>query len=276
MTARHALLLHFDHSPRAIVAAIGNLRTRRAQTQSALKGSGKGVVQLIAAGGAIYVLDRIFGYESHLYSLVGIGIIVVGLWAGWRRIRAGQQPTYDDPDLFVAERVIHTLRDDVAPQRNMHGTVDLRGATQDEKRVRTKEDARGRTISYYRDDWLTIKTKLYDGSMLRFAVVKRFKVRDGYYKRGRVSGKMKFKPPVVKSEASKIDVRVSANPQLYSLSSEAAPRVGERVGGCTVDGVTLDDGLLRVTASLAETPTAQDVLDLLSATYRTLQRKVAA
>jgi hypothetical protein len=171
--------------------------------------------------------------------------------------------------------VVHTLRDDVAPKRNLHGTLDLRGTMQDGKRSRSKKDARGRTISYYRDDWLTVKTKLYDGSMLRFSVVKRLKIREGYQKRGRVSGKVKYKPPVVKGEGHRIDIRVSANPQLYTVTPAAAPRVGQRVGNCVIDSVTVDGGLLRVVAASAGLPPHAELLELLRVTYATLRSAAA-
>jgi hypothetical protein len=203
-------------------------------------------------------------------------MFMLGLWAKVRVRKARNQPTFEHADLDVAKRVIHTLRDDVAPDRNLHGTIDLRGPGEKEKRSRTAQDARDRDVSYYRDDWLAIKTKLYDGSMLRFAVIRRMKVRDEYWKRGRVSGKMKLKPAVVKADTRTIDIRVSANPELYTLSHGTAPKIGQVVGAYTIDTVAIDGGLLRVTASSTAEATAQDILELLRTSYATLARRAAA
>ena len=274
--ADRSLLMHFDHAPRVIVAAMANLRTRRENVRRVLDGSGKVLASLILGGAAVIYLDRLYGYESHLFTLVGAGSILFGFWAWYRRDKAATQPEFDQPELAMARDVIYALRDDLAKKRNLHGTLDLRGSVDPRKRSHTKKDARGRTVSYYRDDWLHMKAKLYDGSMLRCAVIARLKIRDEYHKRGRVSGRMKLKPAVVKAAEQHIDVRVSANPHLYTLSAQAAPRVGQTVGGTTISQVTLEGGLLRVLASSPRHPSAEEVLDVLLLTYATLQRKDAA
>jgi hypothetical protein len=269
------LLLQFDHSPRAIVAAITNLRRRRQEVLSSLDRDGRWVIAgLIATGLLVVILDLWLGYRSHLYALVGLGITLGGLWAWRRYARVSKQPSFDRAELQTAEQVIHTLRDDIAPKRNMFGSVDLRGVD-DSKRVRHTKDGRGRKVSYFRDGWFEVKAKLYDGSMLRFKVVKHLKRRDGYYKRSR-SGKRKWKPPKLKSAVQHLDVRVSPNPQLYALSPASAPAAGQKVGHCTIVDVTLEGGLVRLSATKGTPPTAEELLEILRLAYGTLQAKAVA
>jgi hypothetical protein len=270
------MLFHFDHSPRAIVASIDDLRRRGADAQERLTGSWKKLALFILGGAVVIYLDVKFGYASHIFAIVGAVLVIMGFTMWVKRDRAAKQPELDSPSLRMTQRVIHTLRDDLAPTRNLHGSLDLRGSVDPGKLAHTKQDSRGRTVSYYRDDWLSMKAKLWDGSMLRVAVIKKLKIRDGYYKRGRVSGKQKFKPAVLKSVVNNIDVRISANPQLYSLSQASAPTIGQTIGTVTVQSVTVDGGLLRVVGSLSQEPMAQEFLELLRATYATLQRKDVA
>ena len=194
--AAESLILEFDEKPRAIVAAMDGLQDRGIRARDALKGTWKVPVGLIGLGLLLVFVDLSFDYRSRVFTFSGAGLVLVGLWAMVRIRKVGRQPDYRHPGFLAARKVIHTLRDDLAPKRNLHGTLDLTGTEHDHKRVRTKTDARDRTVSYYRDDWLAMKAKLYDGSMLRFSVVRRVKIRDAYWKRGRVSGKMKRKPAV--------------------------------------------------------------------------------
>ena len=70
-----------------------------------------------------------------------------------------------------------------------------------------------------------------------------------------------------------MDIRVSANPHVYSVAEHRAPSIGHMVGQCKVESVVVDGGLLRVTASRSTPPSHKEILDLLLLTYATLQRK---
>jgi hypothetical protein len=271
-----ALLLDFDEKPTAIIAAIDGLRQSWTDARARLKGAWQVPLGLVFLGMALVVLDIWLGYGRGYFVRIGVITVLIGFWTAIRLARARRQPKFDRPEIGSARRVIHTLRDDVSPQGNFHGTLDLTGLGSPDKVARTTKDSRGRRISYHRDEWLTLKAKLYDGSMLRFSVIHRAKIRNSYYKRSRISGKQKLKPEVLKKDVQVIDVRVSPNPALYELRRERAPVVGARVGACVVDSVSTDGGLLRVTASGAHAPSADDILEILRVTYATLQRKDAA
>lgn len=276
-SAGDSLVLNFDEKPTAILATIDGLRERLALARARLRGAWQVPVGLVVLGMALPVLDLWLGYGRGYFTRIGIAVALLGLWTAGRLRRARAQPKLDRPEIGSARRVIHVLRDDVSPRGNFHGTLDLSGLRAAEKLARSTRDQRGREISHYRDEWLRLKAKLYDGSMLRFSVVHRSKVRNAYFKRSRVSGRQKLKPEVVKADRQLLDIRVSPNPAIYEVRPERAPAKGARIGGCTVDAVVTDGGLVRVTASSsAEPPSADDILELLRLTYATLQPKDAA
>jgi len=105
---------------------------------------------------------------------------------------------------------------------NFFGEMDLTGTRLDSKVARESSDSQGRVTKYFRDEWLSIKTKLFDGNMLRFAAITREKVRQGYWKRGTISGKMKRKPEKHKGTLQEVRVRLSVNPELY-IAPEGGP-----------------------------------------------------
>ena len=74
----------------------------------------------------------------------------------------------------------------------MSGWLDLTGAKQESKETRRKTSRSGQPIVYYRDEWLRLKTRLYDGNVLRLSLIERVKDRESYWKRSR-SGKYKHR-----------------------------------------------------------------------------------
>ena len=102
-------------------------------------------------------------------------------------------------------------------RRNSSSVISILTGTQQKSKVaRTAQNALGRQVSYYRDEWLSLKTKLYDGNMLRVSAQRRMKIRDSYLKRS-MSGKMKMKSALVKDDVQVLNVRLSVNPQVYAI-----------------------------------------------------------
>ena len=143
-------------------------------------------------------LDFVLGYNNSLFMLLCLGWwgVAFVVWLALRRNRAGGPLA---PDYATAREVFHTLRDDVAPKKFFFGHLDLTGPRQTSKVARTAQNALGRNVSYYRDEWLSLKAKLYDGNMLRVSAIQRMKVRDSYTKRS-ASGKLKMKSALVKDD----------------------------------------------------------------------------
>jgi hypothetical protein len=140
-------------------------------------------------------------------------------------------------------------------------------------------NALGFTIQRYRDEWMSLKAKLYDGNMLRVSALERVKIRKGYFKRGSISGKMKWKPAAVKEDRNQLQVRLSVNPQVYQLVPAQGPVVGQRFGAYLIDSVnydssTPDGGIITLSAStLNKDILDADILNILKNLYGSLVRK---
>lgn len=273
MTSYDPIYLSINDNPRDIISALDDLTARRAKTQNVYRQRSwlPGVLALL--GLFFCGFDFVLGYRGSFFILLGAGLLIVALmtWIVLRRSRAGKPLS---PHYATAREVFYTLRDDVAPKKFFFGHVDLTGAQQKSKVARTAQNALGRQVSFYRDEWLSLKTKLYDGNMLRVSAQQRVKVRDSYTKRS-MSGKMKIKPALVKDDVQVLSVRLSVNPQVYAIAPQAL-NPGTQVGHYTIDQWQNDGGILSVAAH-ARVPTIQaaDILSVLRLLYDQLQRKAA-
>lgn len=267
------IYLTINDDPRDIVAALDNLTARRTQTQEAYQQRAwlPGVLALV--GVFFCGLDFMLGYSGSFFILLGVGLLIVALvvWIALRRRHASQplSPLFD-----TAREVVHTLRDDVAPKKFFFGHVDLTGTQHDTKIARTATNALGRQVSYYRDEWLSLKAKLYDGNMLRVSAQRRMKIRDSYLKRGS-SGKMKMKAAMVKDDVQVLNVRLSVNPQVYAIVPQTLKH-NLQAGRYTIEQWHNDGGILSVVAHAhVQSIEAGDILRVLRLVYDQLQRKTA-
>jgi hypothetical protein len=269
------IYLSLNDDPRDILAAMDDLVARRAKTTTTYQQRRWLPWALVLAGLFFLLLDFLLGYNSSLFMLVCVGwwIVAVVVWLALRRNRAGGSLA---PEYQTAREVFYTLRDDVAPKKFFFGHLDLTGPQQTSKVARTAQNALGRNVSFYRDEWLSLKTKLYDGNLLRVSAVQRMKVRDSYTKRS-ASGKLKMKSALVKDDRQQLSVRLSVNPQVYDVATMRLLQPGTRIGTYTIVQCTNDGGIVNVVASAAATRvTATDIVSVLHAVYDQLQRKTGA
>lgn len=178
------------------------------------------------------------------------------------------------PHYHTAREVISTLRDDIAPKTNIIGHLDLTGAQQKEKLMRQSTNTQGRSVHYYRNEWLSIKSKLYDGSLLRLSLLENVKERLSYTKRSR-SGKRKTKPAKFQN-SQEINVRITANPHLYNVTGTAPVKLGTRIGTYSITNMQVDGTTLSVKATAPQTTIGpRDILGVLQFAYSHLHRKDA-
>jgi hypothetical protein len=232
---------------------------------------------LFLAGFPILLIDQVIkfmGYDVCIFSLAApfFWIAAIVLWASMRRSRKIELP----PLFHTTREILFTLRDDVHPKRNFFGEMDLTGTRLDSKVAREQSDAQGRVTKYYRDEWLSLKAKLFDGNMLRFAAITREKVRQGYWKRGTISGKMKWKPEKYKGAQQELRLRLSVNPELY-IAPEGGPLApGMKLGLFTVKKFQASGGLIELAASYSGGDVSEsDLLGLLRSVYHLLGRRTA-
>jgi hypothetical protein len=144
------------------------------------------------------------------------------------------------------------------------------------KIARSTKDTQDRTTQYFRDEWLALKAKLYDGNILRVSAIQRSKQRQSYWKRSRISGKMKMKPAKFKGSEQQLKLRIAVNPEVYNILPNQEFRQGANVGKYTVTRLNTDDGIIDVVASSPfEEVDSEHILGFIHSAYSLLQRKAA-
>jgi len=269
--------LTFNDKPRAIVKGMDEMAAQGERIEQFNKRRRWIPWVLFLAGFPLLLIDfaiKAMGYNVCIFSLAApiFWIAAIVLWISMRRSRKVELP----PRFTTTREILHTLRDDVHPKRNFFGEMDLTGTRLDSKIARESSDAQGRKTKYYRDEWLSLKSKLFDGNMLRFTAITREKVRQGYWKRGTISGKMKWKPEKFKGVQQEVRVRLSVNPEFY-VAPEGGPLTpGMTLGQLTVKNYQASGGLIDLSAySSGRDVSEDDILGLLRSVYDLLGRRTA-
>lgn len=230
-----------------------------------------GGLGLMAIDGLLILL----GYTSFIFIGGGILLWVAALVMA-RSLRKSDSHDFS-PRYKGTKQILHTLRDDLRPSTTFNGHLDLTGALLPTKVARTANDAQNRTTEYFRDEWLALKAKLYDGNILRVSAIQKSKKRKSYWKRSRISGKMKSKPEKYKGAAQFLKVRIAVNPEAYKIVSTPKFREGVNVGKYTVAQLTTDGGIIDVVASSPfDEVEHEQILGFLQSTYSLLERKATA
>lgn len=272
------LYLNFSNKPRAILDNMSALVAQADKVNATKTRWGKGPRLLLWSGlglmlveGLIYLL----GYTpSCAFVTGGLALWVIAIVLGVSLRRAQVQafpPTFNE-----FNQIVHTLRDDLRPGSGFLGSLDLTGARQSTKVARSANDAKGRTTQYFRDQWLNFKAKLYDGNILRVSGIQRLKERNGYWGRGKISGKAKWKPAKFKGAYQELKVRIAVNPEIYKIVPNKEIKVDSQVGDFTINAVDTEGGIVTVLASSPrENVSAESVLGVLKSAYGLLQVKKA-
>jgi hypothetical protein len=225
---------------------------------------------LIGIDGILLIL----GYTSFVFTAGGIALWIAAFVMA-RGLR--KSDSYDfSPRYTGTKQILHTLRDDLKPESSFLGHLDLTGAMLDTKVAREAKDSQSRTTQYFRDEWLALKAKLYDGNILRVSAIQKSKKRKSYWKRSRISGKMKMKPEKYKGAAQYLKVRIAVNPELYQIVPNTEFRQGVNIGKYTIAELNTEGGIIDVTAnSPFEEVESENILTFLHSAYSLLQRKAA-
>lgn len=266
---RQAIFMDFNQSPREIVAVMEQTRQQTRQFTQQQKRARWLLNLLIPAGALFWLIDFLVGYNQLTFSLVAYTMWLLFIVGRILLRRYGRLPAFD-ARYELTQSLFETLKDDVSPKRTLLGWLDLTGAEQKEKKVRSKQSPSGRPVSYYRDEWLRLKGRLYDGNVLRLSLVEARKVREGYSKRGQISGKMKWKPGSSQSRYQ-LQLSISASPDVYQVRPfDPAVRTvpHSRFVIQAAEGV---NGRITVKAESGASYDAWDVLNLLRFSYDHLQ-----
>ncbi len=168
-----------------------------------------------------------------LLILIGIVALIIVIYISEKatHLPRGQMGT--------ARRILHTLRDDVAHNGRITGWLDLSGAQQKSKLLRTGRSSSGNVKHYYRDPWLSAKIKLVDGNLLRLTLIERVKVKEG-----------------IAEKRYQLKAKLAVNSQVYDVGS-----------GSSMRGLTQSGNILQLQLDKHGPFTASQVLAHLKAMY---------
>jgi hypothetical protein len=223
---------------------------------------------------AIDGLLLLFGYFSVIFSAGGF-LLWVAAFIMARSLRKSDSSDFS-PRYKGTKEILQTLRDDLKPNTTFLGYLDLTGAMLKTKVAREAKDTQSRTTQYFRDEWLSLKAKLYDGNVLRVSAIQKSKKRQSYLKRSRISGKYKTKPEKFKGTAHDLKVRIVVNPEAYKIVTNKDFRQGANIGKYTISQLSTEDGMINVVANSPFEEVEQvQILNFLKSAYSLLQRKAA-
>jgi hypothetical protein len=229
------------------------------------------------AGLGLMAIDGLLllnGYTSFVFTVGGILLWIAALVMA-RSLRKSDSHDFS-PRYTGTKQILYTLRDDLKPESSFLGHLDLTGAMLDTKVAREAKDPQDRTTQYFRDEWLALKAKLYDGNILRVSAIQKSKKRKSYWKRSQISGKMKMKPEKYKGSEQYLKVRIAVNPELYQIVPNNEFRQGANIGKYTISQLNSEGGIIDVTAnSPFEEIGSEHILSFLHSAYSLLQRKAA-
>jgi hypothetical protein len=279
MPAYDSVYLSLSDDPKAILQKMDQFKSSRVKSEQRNQRLKLIPRILLLAGIGCIVFDLLvfrllLGYSICLLTPVGVACWIAALVVA---IILRSAKTLSLPPRYeAAHEIINTLRDDLRPGSSLLGHIDLTGFEQQDKIAREHKDTFGRVSRLYRDQWLSLKLKLYDGNILRLSLVERNKQRMGYWKRSQISGKNKWKPSKDKGTLHELNVRIATNPDIFDLILPASLRTGTTLGSFIINRIDTTGGILNIQAASTLEPKPQDTLVMLHTIYDSLQRKVAA
>jgi hypothetical protein len=222
----------------------------------------------------IDLLLTLFGYFSLVFTA---GALVLWIAAFFMARALRKSDSHDFPPRYSGTKeILRTLRDDLRPGSTFLGHLDLTGAMLNTKVAREAKDTQDRTTQFFRDEWLALKAKLYDGNVLRVSAIQKSKKRKSYWKRSRISGKMKLKPEKFKGTEHDLKVRIVINPEVYELAPHPKLKRGQAIGKYTITDLSTEGGMVNLVASSpVEEVEHESILSVLQSAYTLLQRKTA-
>jgi hypothetical protein len=264
--------------PQSIMQGMDRLKLQVQRTETA-GDKWRWIPLLIFFGGVgLVVIDLIFdllGYFSFIFTVGGILLWIAAIVMA-RGLRKSDSPDFS-PRYNGTKQILHTLRDDLKPGSTFLGHVDLTGSLLPTKVARSAKDTQDRTTEYFRDEWFALKVKLYDGNILRASAIQKSKKRKSYWKRSRISGKMKMKPEKFKGSEHDLKVRIVPNPEIYTIARTSPTfKEGLNIGKFTISQLNTEDGMVSFVAnSPFEEVEHENILQVLQSAYSLLQRKAA-
>lgn len=222
----------------------------------------------------IDVLLFLLGYTSFVFIAGGFLLWIAAIIMA-RSLRKSDLLDFS-PRYTGVKEILYTLRDDLKPGATFLGHLDLTGSMLQTKVARETKDTQQRTTQLFNDPWLSLKAKLYDGNVLRVTASQKTKKRKSYWKRSRISGKMKSKPEKFKGSHQELKVRIVVNPEAYVIKPNNQFSLGKDVGKYKIEQLSTEGGIINIAAvSPFEEVEQEHILGFLKSAYSLLERKAA-
>ena len=263
--------------PESILLGMDRFVTEVNRTESAGDKWRKVPLFIFFGGLGLMLIDGLINLLKYSSFIFSTGGLVIWFAAFIMAISLRRSDTKEfSPRYEGTKDILHTLRDDLKPGSTFIGHLDLTGAMVKSKVARETKDSRERTTQHFRDEWLSLKAKLYDGNVLRVTAIQRSKQRQPYWKRSSISGKTKQKPAKFKGSEQQLKVRLAVNPEVYSIVPNKTFKEGVDIGKYRIAHLSTEGGIVDVLASSPfEEVESEHILGLLQSTYSLLQRKAA-
>jgi len=213
---------------------------------------------------AILIVMGVFGDSVELTTAASFGFALLSyLWHRKRfaRLQVPQGSPFDSR-FDEARQVFEKLQDDLPRHAPLLGLLDLTGL-HEEKVAQRARGANGAPLVSYRDEWLRLKLKLWDGNIVRVTAIEAVRQKQGFWKRGS-SGKQKWKRGS-SSAQHRLKVSVVVNKSAFAIRSPARQQQLDRLW---VDTEVSADDRLVLSAYADQRFTAEHVLRVMKLAYQ--------
>jgi hypothetical protein len=219
------------------------------------------VFVLLAVAATVCVVTAV--EDEPLVFVIAAGLVAFALallsWELASRASVGVDSPFDTR-FDEARQVFAALKDDLPRKVPLLGWLDLTGVGEP-KLTRRDTAANGAPRLLYRDEWLRLKLKLWDGNVMRVSAIESIRKKEGFWKRG--ARKSKWKPGVTTTRHQlKISVVVDAKTHVIRRPAEEQrfDRLWVKAEVATADRLVL-------TAFGDARPGAQHLLGLMKLAY---------
>jgi hypothetical protein len=209
------IFIEMGHHPQVILDTLDQIRSNMKQAEAGASrrkrsrrmGCG-GAFALLLLGAFFFLLDAFLEYGL-LFMALGAILGLLGVIWFIASLVAARAPgilkrfTSTQHQFDAAYQILHTLRDDTGRKGHVVGWLDLTGAQQRAKQIRSGRTLSGKPKVTYQDPWFQVKIKLADGNLLRLALIDKVKTKSGW----------------VAGHATQIKGKLVLNPDLYPLTS---------------------------------------------------------
>jgi hypothetical protein len=216
------------------------------------------------------VVAMLSGEAVMQFAAASIVALALALLARERsaRARLDQQSPFDSR-FDEARQVFAALKDDLPRKASLLGWLDLTGIDEP-KLARRDKSPSGAPLLIYRDEWLRLKLKLWDGNILRLSAVESIRKKEGFWKRG--ARKSKWKAGVT-SARHQLKISIVVDAKTHSIRR---PEVSQQLERLSVETQISTDDRLVLTAFAEHRPNAQQLLGVMKLAYDHVTPRTAA